>query len=142
MLVSQSTLNHDLEEVFILNCGYFYFFTDFIISEINEGVKFDWETAKEVINLAIQHYGDERSVGYISNRIHSYALAPHDWLKFFEARHSISAYAIVDYKKRHSNTVLERLFFSSKIKKFEHLTDAVEWVCSNTILKKEKNLMT
>ncbi len=128
MLVSESNLNNVLEDVYILKTGTYYFFEDFIISEINEGLLFDWEMAQELINLAENHYGKNNKVAYISNRIHSYSLVPQDWLKFFKARNSISAFAVVSYnEKEKSDILIERLFFKSKIKKFFDLNEAVTW---------------
>ena len=128
MLVSESNLNNVLEDVYILNSGTYYFFEDFIISEIREGLLFNWEMAQELINLAEKHYGKNNKVAYISNRVYSYSLVPQDWLKFFKARNSISAFAVVSYSKyERSDILLERLFFKSKIKKFFDLTEAVIW---------------
>lgn len=128
MLVSESNLNHELEDVYILDCGIFYFFDNFIISEIKEGLLFDWEMAQEIIFLADTHYGVDHKIAYISNRIHSYSLVPQDWLKFFKVRNSISAFAVVSYSKQErSNILIERIFFKSKIRKFFDLKEAVKW---------------
>jgi hypothetical protein len=128
MLVSESNLNNVLEDVYILETGTYYFFEDFIISEINEGMLFDWQMAQELLHLAENHYGTENKIAYISNRVHSYSLVPQDWLKFFKARNSISAFAVVSYNdKEKSDILIERLFFKSKIKKFFDLNEAVDW---------------
>ena len=128
MLVSESNLNNVLEDVYILKTGTYYFFEDFIISEINEGMVFDWEMAQEFLTLAENHYGAENKIAYISNRVHSYSLVPQDWLKYFKARNSVSGFAVVSYNKRErSDILLERLFFKSKIKKFFDLNEAVDW---------------
>lgn len=128
MLVSESNLKHELQDIYILDTGIFYFFENFIISEIKEGILFDWEMAQEVIQLAESYYGVDCKVAYISNRVHSYSLVPQDWLKFFKARNSISAFAVVSYSKHErSNILLERLFFKSKIRKFFDLEEAVKW---------------
>lgn len=128
MLLIESTVAYDLEDVHILESGTFHFFKDFIISEISEGVNFNWQLAQEVIKLAENHYGENTKVAYISNRHYSYSLVPQDWLKFFNARNSISAFAVVSYnKKERSDILIERLFFKSKIRKFFDLNQAIEW---------------
>ena len=128
MLVSESNITNELQDVYILESGVFYFFDDFIVSEIKEGLLFDWEMAQELIKLAENHYGVNNKVAYISNRVHSYSLVPQDWLKFFKARNSISAFAVVSYnRKEQSDILIERLFFKSKIKKFFDLNDAIQW---------------
>ncbi len=131
MRVSELELDYELEDVFILDYGSFYFFDGFIISEIKEGVLFDWEKAKEVIDLAYGHYGDSPDLVYISNRIYSYSVVPQDWLKFFSNKHPLKAMAVV---ARHRtgiiNLMMEKLFFFSRIKKFDNLEAAIEWANS------------
>jgi len=129
MLVNESNLKYELEDVYVLSTGLFYFFEDFIISEIKEGVHFNWETAQEVIELALNHYGRDAKISYISNRVHSYSVEPQDWLKFFKSRHTLRAFAVVTYSKSgFINVLMEKLFFKSRIKTFENLHDAADWV--------------
>jgi len=129
MRVSDSNLISEVEDVYILDSGIFYFCTNYIISEIKEGITFDWQTAVQVIDLAYAHYGQDAKISYISNRIHSYSLVPQDWLKFFSARHTLLSFAVVTYTKAGlMNVVLEKMFFKSKIKRFENLYEATEWV--------------
>lgn len=132
MKVTDSNLENEIEDIYILEYGTFYFCSQYVISEINEGVNFDWELAQEVIELVYAHYGTEVEISYISNRIHSYSLVPQDWLKFFSARHSMRCFGIVTYTKAGlMNVMLEKLFFQGKIKKFETLIDATDWVKEN-----------
>lgn len=140
MFVSESTIPYKLEEVIIFDYGRFYFFENFIISEINEGVLFDWDLATELIELATSYYGENPKIGYVSNRIHSYSLKPQDWLKFFSARHTLTSFAIVDPKSQ-SSTLLEKMFFKSLIQKFDNLNDATSWVQEITINSKSKDLI-
>ncbi len=128
MRVADSNLKYEIQDIYILDSGTYFFFEDFVISEINEGINFDWELAKEVIDLAEAHYGKKKRLGYISNRINSYSYKPQDWLNFFENRNSITAFAIVsDDKKSFFNLTLEKIFFSARIKKFNELEEAIEW---------------
>ncbi len=128
MRVDELNSVYNLEEVYILPFGSFFFFDDFIISEISEGVLFDWEKAKEVIDLAYSHYGPNPKIVYISNRIYSYSVVPQDWLKFFSNKHPLIAMAVV-IKTRTSiiNLMMEKLFFFSKLKKFSDLEEAIAW---------------
>lgn len=129
MLASELNLKYELEDVYVLSTGMFYFFEDFIVSEINEGVHFNWETAQEVIELALNHYGRDSKISYISNRVYSYSIEPQDWLKFFKSRHTLRVFAVVTYSKSgFINVMMEKLFFKSRIKTFENLNDAVDWV--------------
>ncbi len=78
MLVAESKLKHELQDVYILSTGMFYFFDDFIISEMNEGVHFNWEAAQDIIELALNHYGSDSKISYISNRVNSYSIEAQD----------------------------------------------------------------
>ncbi|WP_299211205.1 hypothetical protein [uncultured Dokdonia sp.] len=142
MLVAESNLKYELEDVYILSTGVFYFFEDFIISEINEGVHFNWEAAQDVIELALNHYGRESKISYISNRIYSYSIEPQDWLKFFKSRHTLRAFAVVTYSRSGLiNVMMEKLFFKSKIKTFKDLYDATDWVSKYQPTIRKKSMM-
>lgn len=131
MRVSESNIPYELENLFVLDVGNFFFFKGFIISEIKEGILFNWDSAQEIIKLAYEHYGEKPNITYVSNRIHSYSVVPQDWLKFFAARHILKGMAVVTYSKAStSNVIFEKIFFSSKIKKFTDLIEAVDWAAS------------
>ena len=128
MRVSELEIDCDLQDVFIFDFGHFYFFDGFIISEIKEGVLFDWEKAKKVIDKAYAHYGDDPNLVYISNRIYSYSVVPQDWLKFFSNKHPLKAMAVVaENKTSVINLMMEKLFFFSRVKKFDNLESAIKW---------------
>lgn len=136
MRVDELKTEQELEEVHMLPYGSFFFFEGFIISEINEGVLFDWPKAKEVIDLAYAHYGPNPELVYISNRIHSYSVVPQDWLKFFSNKHPLIAMAVVARNKTSTiNLMMEKLFFFSKIKKFNDLNSAIAWAKNLTVDK-------
>lgn len=144
MLVSESNIEHPLEDVYILKIGTFYLFKDFLISEFNEGVTVDWESVQEILHIAESYYGQNASIAYISNRVHNYSLVPQDWLKFFKARKSINLMAVVSNNPRErSNILLEKMFFKNRIKKFYSLDEAVEWAVATqrkNRVKKSKSI--
>ena len=114
-----------------LTSGNFYFFKKFIIAEINDGVHFTWEIAKDTIDRAYEHYGQDVKVAYISNRVNSYSVNAQDWLKFYQERHHLEGIAIVAYNKMGlMNVVLEKIFNETRLRKFSKLDDAVNWVLS------------
>lgn len=128
MIVSESNINHTLEDVYILEIGTFYFFEKFIISEFNDGVIVDWKSVQDIIEIAEGYYGTDAKVFYISNRVHSYSIVPQDWSKFFKMRNSILSLAIVSYgTMQKTHLLIEKLFFKNKIKKFNDLYEAVDW---------------
>ena len=129
MEIAKHQVSESIEDVYILQTGIFYFFENYIVSEINEGIHFTWQEAKELIGLAYQHYGNDKKISYISNRINTYSVKPQDWIRFFTEDHNLEHYAIVTYSKSSFMTAaLEKLFFKSKMKRFENLDAAIKWV--------------
>ena len=98
---------------------------------------FNWEIGKEIIELAYKHYGEDIRVAYISNRVNDYSVNAQDWLKFFNERHHLEAFAIVAYSKIGlMNVILEKIFVQTKIRKFDSLEAAITWVLRLDQLKK------
>ena len=120
-------LNMEHEEI-KLPFGNFYFFEKFVISELHEGVHFDWKRVKILSDLMQTHYGDGKSIVYLSNRVNSYSIEPQSWLKFDKKYHLFIASGIIAYDNRGGlSVVLERLFSKERIKKFRSLKNGVEW---------------
>ncbi len=109
--------------------GEFYIFEKFVVSEISEGVHFDWEKAKIIIEKVYQYFGsNDIQINYISNRVNSYSVNPQDWLKFYKERHQVERVAIVAYEEKAFLSVqLEKLFTKSTYKTFHSLEKAVIW---------------
>lgn len=134
MKVEDSKYIHLEHEEIKLPFGNFYFFEDFVVSELNEGVHFDWLKVKILSNLMISHYGKKkRKLVYISNRVNSYSIEPQSWLKFDKKYNLFIASGIIAYDNRGGlSVVLERLFSKESIKRFRSLKEAVDWVLKIT----------
>lgn len=121
-------LNYPFGDVFIFN--------GFVISEIKQGVTVSWKKhAKRMVEDITCYLGTDGSdVVYISNRIHSYAVAPTDWLTFFKNNYYLKAYYIVSYSPNSRiNIIMENLFFNNKIKSFSSLPEAVNWAAKGSM---------
>ena len=129
MKIEESAYKDDflikLEEPF----GNFYVFTHFVVGEIKEGVHFDWDKASIVIERIYDFFGSrEIKVAYISNRIYSYSVTAQDWLEFYRQRNTLTCFAVVVYSKiGWMNVAMEKIFFKSKLKKFNNLSKAIKW---------------
>ncbi|WP_053978073.1 hypothetical protein [Mangrovimonas xylaniphaga] len=130
MRFEDSKYFHEFKHVKVeFSFGNIYFFDKFILSEINEGVHFDWEKIEEVIAFAMDHYGPNFKIAYISNRVNSYSLDPHSWSRFQDELDHIVASAIVYYSYiNFMNASIEKLFSPSSMKRCETLEEAMEWV--------------
>ena len=117
--------------------GNFYLLDTFFISEINEGIHFDWNMIKDVMDEIITLYKKDIKLGYISNRINSYSLDPHTWNQVDIEYNAIIAGAIVTYNEMtFMNATLEKRFYKKSIKRCASLDEAVEWISN---LKEFKN---
>ena len=124
-------INIEHEEV-VLPFGNFYFFSNFIVSELNEGIHFDWKKVKIVAEIILIHYGDVNNLVYLSNRVNSYSIEPQSWLKFDKKYNLIKDTGIIAYDNRGGlSVVLERLFSKGSINKFRSLKKALEWALSH-----------
>ncbi|MFC4221627.1 hypothetical protein [Flagellimonas marina] len=121
----------NIREIRECDFGVFYFFDGLVISEINEGVVFNWSMAKKIIGIAYDILGKDKPIAYISNRINNYSVVPTDWLKFYKNRHQLEFYSVVAYNKGGlSSIVLEKMFFKNNIRQFSDLESAIKWSIS------------
>lgn len=110
--------------------GDYYLFDGFIIGEIHEGVTVTWEnhSKKVVEDLAYLYDSKGDNLILISNRINSFSTKPTDWRKFFKNSYRLKGYASVNYSKvGNSIAKIEKLFISTKSKRFRSLENAIEW---------------
>jgi len=128
MKVENTKLVDDVEDILVSEHGVYYFFEEFIIAEIAEGYLYNWASAQEVIEVATKHYGENKSICYITNRVNNYSVNPTDWLKFFKGDYNLNGYAIVTYTETGwFNAILEKLFFPKNFERFTNLHEAVNW---------------
>ena len=141
MRIEETNLADTVEDIFISKYGIFYFFEDYIISELNEDIVYTWEASQEAINAAYKHYGDNPSVCYISNRVNTYSVKPADWIKFFTTKNKLNGYAIVSYTETNwANSILEKLFLRrTKVERFKNLHEAIDWAKAINNNLKETN---
>ncbi len=111
--------------------GNIFIFDGFIVSEINRGVIFNWDNHGKLIAEDISCYlgTNGKDLVYISNRINSYSLVASDWLKFFKHSYFLKSYMVVSTDKiKTLNSMIESLFFKDKIKRFNSLYAALNFV--------------
>jgi len=128
MKIEDSKYTNLPHEELNLPFGNFYFFENFVVSELHEGIHFDWKRVKILADLILNHYGPVSDLIYLSNRVNSYSIEPQSWLKFEKKYHLFKATGIIAYNNRGGlSVVLERIFSKEKIKKFRRLKDGIDW---------------
>lgn len=131
----------NIREVREFEFGVFYFFDGLVISEMKEGVVFDWNMAKRAIAAAREIFGNEKPIAYISNRINSYTVVPTEWLKFYNNRHKLSYYSVVGSTQgSFASIVLEKMFFKESLRQFNDLETAIAWSLER--IKEKKQTLT
>lgn len=128
-------LNYDYANVFV--------FDGFVIKEIAEGLVYNWDDYGERIAKDVSDYLETKgdNLVYISHRINNYSVKATDWMKFYSLNYELKGYAVVGYKPNSFlTTVIENLFLKNKIKRFNNLIDAVNWVKQLVDEEKEENV--
>jgi len=111
-----------------LDVGKFVFYPNYIVGEFKEGLYVTFERAIVPIQLAIEIYGNDKSIVYISNRTNSYAVDPVGYKEVYDLFPNFEGFAIVATNKRRRMLAhLERLFIKKPIKVFSYLDNAMEW---------------
>lgn len=109
--------------------GDFYLLDHFVISELHDGIHFDWDKIQEVIGMLIDHYGVKPQIGYLSNRINSYSIEPQLWLEFHRDYDFIVASATVSYTDfNYLNATIEKHFTTTSLKRCFSLDEAIDWM--------------
>ncbi|MDX1542321.1 MAG: hypothetical protein R3214_00135 [Christiangramia sp.] len=101
-----------------------------LIAKLNEGVLFDVENNKKLLDLGKEIFKEE-NYGYISHRVNSYAVDP---IVYFESANTknLRAIAVVSENEmtlRNADQV-ERKFYkgSNSFEVFRTLEEAVDWI--------------
>ncbi|GAA4270936.1 hypothetical protein U6A24_03465 [Aquimarina gracilis] len=120
--------NRILIEKHILDIGTFYFYENFIVGEIVEGVNLNFESGKELFKLAQANYKNDKPFVYISNRINSYSFIPTGHYKSVALFPNLKGYATVVYNDiNYRIAELEQSFMNWPNGIFENLEDAIDW---------------
>lgn len=134
--IKASKLYSEVIKEFNYSFGNLYIFKEFIVSEINQGIILNWDDHAKLLIDDVSHFfevkGQKTNGGdliYISNRINSYSVIASDWLKFFKHSYSLKDYCIVSENKVGVlGSMIEKLFYTKKIKHFNNLYTAINFV--------------
>ncbi|WP_299180779.1 hypothetical protein [uncultured Aquimarina sp.] len=133
--IKDSIYYHDAIHELNYPFGNFYLFDGFVVGEFKEDTVVTWDDHAKLLveDLTNLYDHDGGNVVYITNRVHSYAVKPSDWIKFYRSDYKMRGYAIISYtKKGILNALIEKLFIKSRFRSFESLGDAITWAKSLT----------
>lgn len=122
-------INRALIKKYDLDIGSFYFYENYVVSEIKEGVSFTFEKAAEMLELSKVYYGNKTPFVSISNRIHSYSFDPTSHFKSTAMFPNLKGYAVVIYDVINDKIArMEQPFLHKPANTFHNLKDAIDWV--------------
>src|SRR5690606_33955010 len=79
-------------------------------------------------DVALEYYGPDKNVVYVSNRVNSYSVRPTDWVKINNTLQTLIAVGVVHYSTFSKSIFsIEKLFYKKPFKGFESLEDAFVW---------------
>ncbi len=113
----------------IKDIGTFYYYRNFVISEINEGVVITLDKVIEVSSkYTKKYYGNLTPFVYIANRVNSYSLEPTVHFKTTIMFPNAKGYGIVIYNSLNKQiAALEQTFTGIPTQVFDNLNTAVQW---------------
>ena len=121
-------INRTLIKKHELEIGTFYFYKNFVIGEIKEGLTTTHENSQKLFKLGKAYYGMTTPFVYISNRVNSYSFDPTGHYKSMKIFSNLKGFAVVAYDKVSGRVAnLEQAFISVPAKIFNSLEDAILW---------------
>lgn len=112
-----------------LGFGKVWFKENILVAELNEGILFDVENNRKLLEIGKDVFSNE-PYGYISHRIHSYAVNPMVYLES-ASTNNLKAIAVVTTNETcKKNILLERQFYkeANSFEVFENLDNAFSWI--------------
>ena len=132
MHFEDSSLSKSLSyEKIVLNFGINYLFDDFFIMEVNEGEHFNSKKLSILIKHLRTHYGNDKQLVYIANRVNSYSIDPVLWSYFDNDDSILVAASIVSYRKSTIMSAnIEKQLASISLKRSTSIEEAINWANS------------
>ena len=121
--------------------GEFYFFENFIIGELYDGIHFDFINALIVIEEIYKYYQKDFKIVYIANRINSYSTDPQTWTnlqKEVGVDFLIAAALIVYNDISFKVAAVEKQISKTYLKRCVSLDEAINWALNIVELKRRK----
>ena len=118
---------------YLLDVGKIQVYENYMVSIFDEGATLTLERAYQIIGISEIHFRNKH-FGFISHRIHSYAIDPtvYTYLRQLE---NLKAFAIVSNKEIDMHKFhIEKLFYKNAMKLFLDYQKALTWVRRRVIM--------
>lgn len=128
MTIKDSALASEANYIYNLKSGDLYFYDDYIISEVHEGVTIMHKDSLEILNLVHKHYGFKKPYGLISHRLNSYSVNLSELLPIAHEFGLLVANAVVAYTEISlKNFEIEKRVLMLKGESFRNMDEAIKW---------------
>ena len=128
MKISNTQIINKSHQYCATNVGELYFFKNYLVAELKEGVIIDSNSFAEVQHCVYHYYGN-RPFGFIANRVNSYSINLSDTSKFNKDFPNLVAYAVISYNELCEKVYkVEDHFFKYNRRLFKNLEKGVSWV--------------
>jgi hypothetical protein len=118
---------------YVLDVGKIQVYEDYMVSIFDEGATLTLERAYQIIGISEIHFRN-RNFGFISHRIHSYAIDPTVYT-YLRQLDNLKAFAVVSNKEVDMhNFRIEKLFYKKPMKFFVDYANGLNWVRRKVIL--------
>ncbi len=100
---------------------------NYIVVRMNEGISLTPDKNDVLVSVS-ETYFKNKTFGYVTHRINSYAVDPRIYLETSKIE-NLAAFAVVSNNHLAlSNTQIEKLFFKKPFKQFYILEEAIFWI--------------
>jgi len=135
MKIIESRFAGQILKVVKNSLGDIFFLDDIAVVELSEGIHFDMQNSKLIIDELLNYFGTSKPYGVVANRINSYSVnlihIPH----FKNQAKNLKAYGVVGHDLAGKmNAEIENKFCYSENVNYDTLTDAIR-----SVSKKLKN---
>lgn len=118
---------------YLLDVGKIQVYENYMVSIFDEGATLTLERAYQIIGISEIHFRNKH-FGFISHRIHSYAIDPTVYT-YLRQLDNLKAFAIVSNKEIDMhNFHIEKLFYKNAMKLFLDYQKALTWVRRRVIM--------
>tara|TARA_R110002073_G_scaffold17446_5_gene65699 strand:- start:25065 stop:25478 length:414 start_codon:yes stop_codon:yes gene_type:complete len=129
MTIKESTLSNDAISIVETKFGVLFFFKDYLITEIFEGMIVGKKEFTEIFDLCMDIYGPNKPFGIVSHRLFPYSVNLFELIPISSRFNSVVANSVVAYTDiSMKNFELEKRLLKFKGKFFNNLDSAINWV--------------
>ncbi len=134
MTIKNSSLASQANYIYNLKSGDLYFYDNFLITEIFEGITIGSNEFSKIFDLCIDVYGQDKPFGIVSHRLYSYSVNLFELIPISDKFKAVVANAVVAYTDFSlKNFELEKQLLKFEGKFFNNLDSSIVWI------KKEVN---